>query len=213
MNKDTLFSFGKKGIISTTIGLIVAGTFVACASRPTASTAEDPDPGEATPDPNTVMGSISEDVDAAILEQMNSGSIPSLAELGWDTKIKYIILTTETGISLYTEQFQERKEIDDLLVSGAVWGIQAFLQNVLSEKAQLKVISKGSDVILREEGKYVIGLLIVEQELEILKYLLKQLVTRFEELYADVLENWRGEIDLFPATKLLVSEIFSIEKM
>jgi hypothetical protein len=136
-------------------------------------------------------------------------SIPSLAEIGWHEKIKYIILTTQSGMSLYTENFQERKEIDDLSISGAIWGIQVFLQNILSEDANLKVISRGSDVVLREEGKNIIGLLVVEQELEILKYILKQLVQRFEEYYSDILEDWSGEIDLFEPTKHLVDDIFS----
>ena len=106
---------------------------------------------------------------------------------------------------------QERKEIDDLLISGAVFGIQAFLQNVLSDDDQLKGISGGSDVILREEGKKVIGLLIVEQELEILKYLLRRLVIQFEALYGDLLDQWTGEINLFEPTKLLIDGIFSID--
>jgi hypothetical protein len=139
--------------------------------------------------------------------------IPSLAEIGWREKIKYIILSTSTGIDIYNENFQERKEINEVLISGALWGIQVFLQNVLKDSEGVTIISKGSDVIIMDKGKYVTGILVVERELEILKYLLKKLISQFEEYYSDFLKNWKGDLDLFKPTKHLISSIFSLENI
>jgi len=138
-------------------------------------------------------------------------TIPSLAEIGWQGKIKYVILTMKNGVGLYSENFQEKKEINEVLVAGALLGIQMFLQTVLN--SNLKVLSKGTDVILLENGKYVTGVLIVERELEILKFLLKKLVTQFEQFYAHILENWKGDIAIFKPTRHLINEIFSIKKV
>lgn len=139
-------------------------------------------------------------------------SIPSLSEIGWQGKIKYITLTTNSGINLYTENFREKKEINEVLVAGALWGIQTFLSTVLSD-SHLKVLSKGTDIILIEHGKQVTGILIVEQELKILKFLLKKLVDQFEEFYADILNAWKGSISIFKPTAHLIDEIFSIKKI
>jgi len=139
-------------------------------------------------------------------------SIPSLAEIGWQGKVKYVILTTRTGINLYTENFQEKKTgLNEVLVAGALWGVQSFLQTVLSD-SHLRVLSKGTDVILMEYGKHIVGILIVEQELETLKLLLKKLVTEFEYFYADIVENWKGDLSIFKPTAHLINEIFSLKK-
>ncbi|HUX98949.1 MAG TPA: hypothetical protein VMV49_05310 [Candidatus Deferrimicrobium sp.] len=139
--------------------------------------------------------------------------IPSLAEIGWRDKIKYVILSTKSGIDLYNENFQEHRPINEVLVSGAIWGIQIFLQNVISDSKGVKVISKGNDVVILDNGNYVIGILIVEQELEILKYLLKKLIFQFEEYYSPILQNWKGDLELFKPTKYLISSIFSLENI
>jgi len=139
-------------------------------------------------------------------------SIPSLAEIGWREKIKYIILTSKNGVGLYSENFREKKEINEVLVAGALWGIQVFLRNILTD-SHLKVLSKGSDVILLEYGHYVVGILIVQQELEILKYILKRLVIQFEQFYSSILKNWKGDIKLFRPTRHLIAELFSTGKL
>lgn len=139
-------------------------------------------------------------------------TIPSLAELGWQGKVKYVILTTRTGITLYAENLREKKrELNEVLVAGALWGIQSFIQSVLSD-SHLRVLSKESDVILMEYGKQMIGILIVEQELETLKVLLKKLVTQFEYLYASIVENWDGDTSIFKPATHLINELFSLKK-
>jgi len=138
-------------------------------------------------------------------------SIPSLAEIGWQEKIKYIIFTTQNGVALYSENFREKKEINEILVAGALWGIQVFLKTIHID-SHLKVLSKGSDVILMEYGQYVVGFLIVQQELEILKDILKKLVFQFERFYSSVLANWNGDLRLFRPTRQLIAQLISTGK-
>lgn len=138
-------------------------------------------------------------------------SIPSLAEIGWQGKVKYVVVTTNNGINIYSENFREKKEINEVLVAGALWGIQVFLETVLLDSS-LKVISKGKDIVLIEHGKYVTGILIVEQELEILKALLKKLVLQFEYFYANIVQNWKGDLSVFKPTAHLINDIFSLKK-
>ncbi|MDD1776772.1 MAG: hypothetical protein LUQ65_01280 [Candidatus Helarchaeota archaeon] len=138
--------------------------------------------------------------------------IPSLAEIGWQDKIKYIIFTTQNGVGLYSENFREKKEINEVLVAGALWGIQVFLKTILID-SHLKVLSKGSDVILMEYGQKIVGILIVQQELEILKSILKKMVMEFEQFYATILQNWDGDLKIFRPTRHLIAQLFSTGKI
>ncbi len=140
-------------------------------------------------------------------------SVPSLAEIGWRDKIKYVIITNYAGLELYSENFRERSQIDEILVAGAIYGINIFLKSVLEEQDNVKAISKGKDTILMEYGKNVIGILIVEQELEILKYLLKNLVNQFEEIFGETLANWNRDIRLFEPAKYIINEVFAHAKL
>ena len=139
-------------------------------------------------------------------------TLPSLDEIGWRDKVKYIMLTTQTGISIYSESFQERAPIQEVLMSGGIWGIDVFLQNVLKD-ADLKVIERGTDVILIEKGNYITAIMVVEQDLKLLRYLLFKLVIQFEFYYARVLMDWGGDTSLFNPTKNLISTIFEYEKI
>lgn len=139
-------------------------------------------------------------------------TIPSLNEIGWREKIKYILLTTTSGISIYSENFREQKAVNELLLAGGIWGIDVFLKSILDE-AQLKTISKGSDVILIEKGNLIMGLFIVEQDLKLLRYLLRKLILQFEFYYSSILHDWKGDLSLFKPTQHLINSIFAYKKI
>jgi hypothetical protein len=138
--------------------------------------------------------------------------IPSLSEIGWQQKIKYIILLTHSGICVYNENFREKRELREIILAGALSGIKLYMEETLKSFPKLKTISKENEVFLLEEGKYIIGVLVVEQELEILKYLLKKIVYQFEEFFQNLLINWNGDTNIFKPTKNILNNIFSIEK-
>lgn len=150
---------------------------------------------------------------------LSLNSIPSLSEIGWKEQIKYIILLSNSGICLYNENFKEKKrmeesEIDENALAGALAALKLFLEeNLKKEYSKLKMISKEKDVFLMEEGDFIIGVLIVEQELEILRFFLKKIVRQFEEFFYEALRNWNGNVDLFKPTKSIINKIFSIEKI
>ncbi|MBD3229689.1 MAG: hypothetical protein GF329_16025 [Candidatus Lokiarchaeota archaeon] len=139
-----------------------------------------------------------------------ANSIPSFSsELDWHKKLKYIFVINSSGICLYSENFQEKSEINELLLSGAVMSIQTFIREIMTEYSNLKVISKGSDVFIIEKGDEITCVLIAEQELEILKNLLYKFVISFEDFFGDILKGWSGELDLFSPTIKLIDEIFT----
>jgi hypothetical protein len=139
-------------------------------------------------------------------------TIPSLNEIGWREKIKYIILATASGVSIYSENFQEQKAVNELLLAGGIWGLDMFLKNILDE-ASLKTISRGSDVILVEKGNLIMGIFVVEQDLKLLRYLLRKLILQFEFYYSSILVDWKGDLNLFKPTQHLINSIFAYKKI
>ncbi|MHA1264022.1 MAG: hypothetical protein ACTSRS_02205 [Candidatus Helarchaeota archaeon] len=134
-------------------------------------------------------------------------SIPSLNTIGWQDKIKYVMLITKSGVTVYSENFQEHKQVNSVLVAGTLYGIDAFFKNII-KNAKLKVITQGTDVILIEEGELVTGILVTEQNLELFHYLLKKLVLQFEFYYLRLLMKWGGDTTLFMPTQFLIKKIF-----
>lgn len=145
-----------------------------------------------------------------ILFGLSCNSIPSLAEFSWRDKLKYLLITNYSGICIYNYNFQEEEQMNEVLLGGALSGIRIFLEESMKKEGYLKVISKGSEVFLMDEGKNILGILVVEQELEILKSLLTQFVSQLEFYFSDILKNWTGQIEMFKPAEDLVSDIFSI---
>ncbi|MHC1591032.1 MAG: hypothetical protein ACXQS8_03030 [Candidatus Helarchaeales archaeon] len=110
---------------------------------------------------------------------------------------------------LYNENFQKKAAIDEELLSGAISSIETFLDEAMKDAQKLEVISQKEDVFIFEHGDQVIGVLVVEKEYNIFKYLLKKFVMQFENYFQSALQEWSGNIDLFKPSKNLVNEIFT----
>ena len=138
--------------------------------------------------------------------------LPSLDEIGWQDKIKYIILTTHSGKCLYNENIRKKKEINEVLLGGYLTGLQIFIKTMMKDDSSLKSISKEKEAFLIEEGKDILAIMIVEKELHLLQYHLKKLVQKFEEFFKEPLANWKGDSAIFKPTKHLLREIIPLEK-
>ena len=140
-------------------------------------------------------------------------SIPIITDMDWKKTIKYILIVHPSGVCLYHENFQERKEMYDQLLSGSLSVIEMLLQDTIEDQTRLEVISKGNDVFFIAHGEFINGIIVAEKEVEILKYLLKKLVKKFEDFHYDLLvENkWKGNFSLFKHTRHLVNQIFTVK--
>ena len=139
-------------------------------------------------------------------------SLPSLDEIGWQDNIKYIIITTKSGKCLYNENIKTKKEINEVLLGGYLSGLQLFIQTTFKDKSSLKGISKEKESFLMQEGKHILAIMIVERELELLKYHLRKLVEKFEDFYGETLKEWKGDTVLFKPTKYLLRDVIPLKK-
>lgn len=139
-------------------------------------------------------------------------TIPSVDEFLWQDNLKYIMITTKPGICVYNENFKEKRELNEILLSGALAAVREFIKDTLDKESGLKVVSRGEEYYIIEEGEYIIGILIVKKELEILKMYLKKIIKEFENFFKKSLVNWSGNIETFAPTKDLIKRIKLIEK-
>ncbi|NHI91252.1 MAG: hypothetical protein EAX96_02030 [Candidatus Lokiarchaeota archaeon] len=139
-------------------------------------------------------------------------TLPSLDEIGWKDKIKYIIITTSSGKCLYNENIKEKKNINEVLLGGYLSGLQIFIKTTMKDQSSLQSLSKEKEAFLIEEGKNILAIMIVEQKLEILKYYLKKIVEKFEDFFSEVFKDWKGDASIFKPTKYLIKELIQFEE-
>ena len=134
--------------------------------------------------------------------------IPSLSEVDWYDKLKYILIIDKTGICMYDEDFQEKTRLNKRLLAAALFNIHEFLDEMTKGFKRLKILEKENEFFIIEYGKKTTGVLVATELLESLKYLLRRFVTEFENFYSDTLKSWSGDVRLFLPTTNLTSKIF-----
>lgn len=119
----------------------------------------------------------------------------------------YIIYDDGRGIFDYN--FSEEYSHDPGIVSGMFSAITSFIKETTKSQELLKTIDHGDITILIEYGTRIFGALFVKgkQTTEV-RSSLKELVTTFEDKYADVLADWSGALIYFKEDNKLVESIF-----
>ncbi|MBD3341939.1 MAG: hypothetical protein GF353_22750 [Candidatus Lokiarchaeota archaeon] len=139
-------------------------------------------------------------------------SLPPFSEFDWQDKLESLYIINMAGIGLYFKDFKKRgAKLDQNLISSALSSINIVLKGLTKESKGFSVIKKKRNIILIYQGKYVFGVLICNEELNIAKLVLKDLIEKFETIYANILVDWDGELSVFSPTENIVREIFSMK--
>ncbi len=119
----------------------------------------------------------------------------------------YIIYDDGRGIFDYN--FSKEYSHDPGIVSGMFSAITSFIKETTKSQELLKTIDHGDITILIEYGTRIFGALFIKgkQTAEV-RSSLKELVTKFEAKYADVLADWSGALIYFKEDNKLVESIF-----
>jgi hypothetical protein len=119
----------------------------------------------------------------------------------------YIIYDDGRGIFDYN--FSEEFSHDPGIISGMFSAITSFIKETTKSQELLKTIDHGDITILIEYGRRIFGALFIKgkQSTEV-RSSLKELVTKFEAKYADVLADWTGALIYFKEDNQLVESIF-----
>lgn len=124
----------------------------------------------------------------------------------------YIIYDDGRGVYNYT--FQKDVDQDPGLVSGMFSAITSFVKEMTKSTEALKKIDHGDITILLEYGNKIFGALFIKgtQSSEV-RSPLKELVSKFEAQYSDILKDWTGSLDHFKkdVNDKLVEDVFKEE--
>ena len=138
-------------------------------------------------------------------------AIPSIVEFEWVQKIRYLNVIYKSGLSIARYSFRPETETqlaDEFLMAGGLTSISQIVAKIIESEKQLSVLEKGNVIILFEYGKYLINILIVDEDLEILRTKLKQFTTQIEFLYEDSLAAWDGNLGQFTYLDSIVNANF-----
>ena len=135
-------------------------------------------------------------------------SISSITEYFWREKIDSIYIIMQSGLCLYSKHFREkRKSFDEIVASGALSSVQIILESITEKKA-LSIIEKEGKTMIFQPGKYIIGVLICEEDLESIRITLKNFVQKIEKIYFNVLRTWDGNLNIFKPIEDIINEVF-----
>lgn len=128
-------------------------------------------------------------------------------------KIYDFIIFHQSGILLFSYNFQTDKEVDDSLLKGSILiGINHILNNFSNVKNQLDLIKlRDKGVIFQFDNELGYAtLLIAKHKNAILEHSVNNFNHKFSKRFKDYLANLHGLIDIsrFSETKLLINECF-----
>ncbi len=99
-----------------------------------------------------------------------------------------LIVLKVSGVNCYTKDFEER-QIDDLLVSGAISAIASIMESALGFKSELKEITLLNAVMILDLRKEFSGILIANKFSTVLKDALKSFNDQFKEKYFPLIKS------------------------
>jgi len=141
--------------------------------------------------------------------------VPSLEEFQWWTRIKYLAIMHQSGLSIAHFHFNQEKDstsIDDLLMAGGLTSLSQVISSMVESKKRLDSVDHGGLKLLFQYGKYLITVLVVSAPLVILRAKLKKVTDTLEMLYKEDLAHWDGDLTRFTLLEQVVNVHFTPKK-
>ncbi len=137
--------------------------------------------------------------------------ITDFDEFNWWLAVRELFMLTRDGVSLMSIDFSEGRastlDTESLLTSSGITGIRTVLKKIIGTEEEVQIVDQGTIKMLFAYSKHTLGVLVVTKPLETLIEKLTSFVTRFEVLFAGVLEDFDGNISVFaPAQRLALAE-------
>ena len=135
-------------------------------------------------------------------------NLPSLSEQNWKDKIDKLFLMRASGICVYYKFFKDTTNTrQEQNISGAINTIKIILKEISNDEGEM-VIEKEGKVLITYQGKYITGVIIADQNLNTLNFLLKLLIEKVEFLYSNIIRDWDGSMEIFLPIENITQEIF-----
>jgi len=119
-----------------------------------------------------------------------------------------LVLYKGTGTCIFFKSFGS-DQIDPELIGGFLSAVSSFGKEMMTQSA-LNEISYGDKMLLLADGYLIrVALVLGKNASLILRRHLKEFIKSFEKTYADVLPNWRGQLNYFRNAGLIVDDLLN----
>lgn len=136
-------------------------------------------------------------------------SLPSLSEQEWKKKIDKLFLMRASGVCIYYKFFRDQtSKHNEQNISSAINTIKMILREISQDEGEM-VIEKEGKVLITSQGRYITGVIIADQNLNSLNFLLKRFIEKVEFLYSNIIRDWDGAMEIFLPIENITREIFS----
>lgn len=116
----------------------------------------------------------------------------------WREYVNRVYIISDNGLSIYSRDFgktdEDRKEVDEDLVSGGLTGLQAILNEISQSEERIKVMDHGDFQILFHYGRYSMAVLFTQKDLKVLVEKLANFHNSFELMNEKKLKKFTGEV-------------------
>jgi hypothetical protein len=144
--------------------------------------------------------------------------IEPLAELDWKNKIQDIyIINHQGGIGLYHKSFNQSfkdstgSQIDSQIVSGAISSVNVILKAITdTEHSEFSVIKKQDKILSVFSSELITGVIISNEELNLIKPYLQKLINKIESVYFNILIDWDSDVSIFEPVEAIIKNILPI---
>ena len=123
-----------------------------------------------------------------------------------------IYLISIGGLNLYTcrlEDDVESEAISDHLLPNVIYGVIKSIQSLINQNLNVKSIDLGLFKLYFNYGMHVWGFLITNKEIQDVNDKLESLISKFEERFGNILEDWDGNSNNFQDTEEIIAAVFN----
>jgi hypothetical protein len=119
-----------------------------------------------------------------------------------------LVLYKGTGTCIFFKSYGS-EQIDPELIGGFLTAVSSFGKEMATQEA-LNEISYGDKMLLLADGALIrVALVLGKNASLILRRHLKTFINTFEKTYADVLPNWRGQLNYFRNAGIIVDDLLN----
>jgi len=133
---------------------------------------------------------------------------PALEELDWKQKLVELFFIQKGGLLVYHHEFERTSELDQALTAAGIAGIQSLFQEIIQTDSGLNVVSMGQFEILFSHSDTFTTVLIAKAPYRILLGKLDEITQTFELMFANIIQNFEGNLAEFSSARDLVASVF-----
>lgn len=136
--------------------------------------------------------------------------MPSFGELDWQDKIDELYLISRAGIPLLYLNFKSGVSTvgpDQALKAAVISALSLGLEGAGID-GKVRMVDQGTLKFLFGYLKGVFLVLVVREDLVIIRRKIDEFLKKFNDIYGELLESWNGNISIFKPAEILAKNIF-----